>query len=130
MDGIDLRYCNPSCFQTRGPKVQKWMFLLFVHVHEEFIFHLILNGFLNEFLWKENPFQKNVKHYYVILPFFLHKMHSKEETFKLFLFFIQFECVFFCKMIILMGYCCTINKFWEFYFQKRPKRTRIVKFCI
>jgi hypothetical protein len=29
--GIDLGYCNPTRFQTRGPKVQKWMFLLFVH---------------------------------------------------------------------------------------------------
>jgi hypothetical protein len=29
--GIDLGYCNPTRFQTRGPKVQKWMFLLLVH---------------------------------------------------------------------------------------------------
>ena len=28
---IDLGYCNPTHFQTRGPKVQKLMFLLFVH---------------------------------------------------------------------------------------------------
>jgi hypothetical protein len=37
---IDLGYCNLTCFQTRGPLVQKWMFLLFVH--GELIFHLIL----------------------------------------------------------------------------------------
>ena len=24
-------YCNPTCLQTRGPKVKKWMPLLFVH---------------------------------------------------------------------------------------------------
>jgi hypothetical protein len=34
---------NPTHFQTRGPKVQKWLFLLFVH--GELIFHLILMGF-------------------------------------------------------------------------------------
>jgi hypothetical protein len=28
--GIDLGYCNSTGFQTRGPKVQKWMFLLFI----------------------------------------------------------------------------------------------------
>jgi hypothetical protein len=56
MDGIDLRYCNPSCFQTRGPKVQKWMILLFVH--EEFIFHLILNGkILYEKFHNSGPFR-------------------------------------------------------------------------
>jgi len=24
MVGIDFGYCNPTCFQTRGPKVEKW----------------------------------------------------------------------------------------------------------
>ena len=38
--GIGMGYCNSTCFQTRGPTVQKWMFLLYVPV--EFIFHLIL----------------------------------------------------------------------------------------
>ena len=33
--GIGMGYCNSTCFQARGPTVQKWMFLLFVHV--EFI---------------------------------------------------------------------------------------------
>jgi hypothetical protein len=28
---IDFGFCNPTRFQTRGPKVQKWMFLLLVH---------------------------------------------------------------------------------------------------
>lgn len=28
---MDLGYCNHTHFQTRGPKVQKLMFLLFVH---------------------------------------------------------------------------------------------------
>jgi len=95
MDGIDLRYCNPTCFQTRGPKVQKWMFLLFVH--EEFIFHLILNGFLNEFLWKENPFQKNVKHYYVTLPFFDIKCTQKRKLSNYFYFSSNFNGFFFAK---------------------------------
>jgi hypothetical protein len=37
-----LGYCNSTRFQTKGPKMQKLMFLLFVH--KEFIFHLILMG--------------------------------------------------------------------------------------
>jgi hypothetical protein len=33
---------NLARYQTRGPEVQKWMFLLVVH--GKFIFHLILMG--------------------------------------------------------------------------------------
>lgn len=44
-------YCNPSRFQTRDPKLQKWMCLLFVS--GELVFHLMLMGILfNEFLRK------------------------------------------------------------------------------
>jgi hypothetical protein len=38
--GINLEYSIPTRFQTAGPKVQKWMFLLFVH--DNLIFHLNL----------------------------------------------------------------------------------------
>ena len=51
---VDLGYSNPTCFQTRDPKLQKWMFLLFVH--REFIFYPIM-VFLNEFL-RKIPFIK------------------------------------------------------------------------
>ena len=37
---IDFGYCGPRRFQTRGPKVQKWMFLFFVQ--EDINFNLIL----------------------------------------------------------------------------------------
>jgi len=37
-----LGYSNLFHFQTRSPKVQKWMFLVFIH--EEFIFHLIMKS--------------------------------------------------------------------------------------
>ena len=37
---IDFGYCGPRRFQTRGPKVQKWMFLFFVQ--EDLNFNLIL----------------------------------------------------------------------------------------
>jgi hypothetical protein len=48
--GIDLGYCNPTRFQTRGPKVQKWMFLLFVH--EVFFFNWFWWGFFYKLLRK------------------------------------------------------------------------------
>jgi hypothetical protein len=40
---IDFGYCNRTRFQTRGHKVQTWVFLLFAH--GEFIYFLILKGF-------------------------------------------------------------------------------------
>ena len=49
--GIEFRYCNPTRFQTRDPKVPKWMFLLFVM----------------KFLGK--PFQKNAYRYYVTITY-------------------------------------------------------------
>ena len=43
-------YSNPTLFQTRGPKIQKWMLQLFVH--GELIFYLILMGFFVNSLGK------------------------------------------------------------------------------
>ena len=59
--GIDLRYCSPTCLQTRGPKVQKF---IFHYLYMEFIFYLILMVLLNEFL-RNNPFRKTLLCNYV-----------------------------------------------------------------
>ena len=40
--GIDWWYCIPTRFQTRGPKGQRWVCLVFVH--GEFNVHLILSA--------------------------------------------------------------------------------------
>jgi len=45
-----LGYCNLPSFRTRGPKVQKWVFLFFAC--RELIVHLILVNFFNEFVRK------------------------------------------------------------------------------
>jgi hypothetical protein len=41
---IDLGYCRPTSFQTRGPNMQKQVFLGFF-VHGEFMVHLVLISF-------------------------------------------------------------------------------------
>ena len=74
--GIDLRYCIPTCLQTRGPKVQK---LIFHYLYMEFIFYLILMVLLNEFL-RNNPFRKTLLCNYV-----------KWVNFQLFLLFLCFS---------------------------------------
>ena len=68
--------------------MQKWIILLFVH--GEFIFHLILMGFFNEFLSKIPLIKCTV--YYVTLIAFDIKEAQKEGNFK---FFIQVhQCSF------------------------------------
>ena len=85
-------YCIPTHFQTRGPKVKKWMFLLFVH--EEFIFHLILMGF---FLMNSLGKYLSAK-CIVLLCNYYHSYHEKgpnEGNFLLFLFYIRYDALFF-----------------------------------
>jgi hypothetical protein len=46
---MDLGYCSHTHFQTRGPKVQKLMFLLFVHNSQD----------LYQYMWTTGSFQAN-----------------------------------------------------------------------
>ena len=103
--GVDLGYSNPTRFQIRGPKLQKWMFLLFVH--REFIFYLIIVFFVMNSLGKSLS-EKLIAllcHYYRNW----HKSSPKCVNFKVLTcsFFIQFLYSYFLPndhLIILMGY--------------------------
>jgi len=82
--GIDLGYCNPTSFQTRGHKVQKLMFLLFVL--GEFIFHLILMKFL-----LMNSFGKSLSECIMLLCNYYHFRYKRGprwrwEVFQIFYF--------------------------------------------
>jgi hypothetical protein len=111
-------YCIPTHFQTRGPKVKKWMFLLFVH--EEFIFHLILMVF---FLMNSLGKYLSAK-CIVLLCNYYHSYHEKgpnKGNFLLFYFTSDMMHFFCCKMIILMGYWWAITIFLVFCFLKGTK---------